>query len=250
MWPELLCSFSISLLLLLKAAGLLYCLSPEVSNCLTPIPALCHVWKKRRAGTLCLSASPPLLQIPKNSIGSESLVRIKDKVDLLTSALLVCNAHLFHLRPVIPLSLITPLSGVARLNVIHSPPFFYTLVFFFFKSHSISVSFSSGSLHLPPLLHPSGSSLKWAARKGKEEKSECFPSNAPHCCFLFVTDEHYSFAHLILLLVLCSHAWFPFEGWKDDNFLCGDLTVQNLIWWKGVLKWDFIWARAAWSIKH
>lgn len=123
MWPELLCSFSISLLLLLKAAGLLYCLSPEVSNCLTPIPALCHVSKKRRAGTLCLSPSSPLLQIPKNSIGSESLVRIKDKVDLLTSALSVCNAHLFHLRPVIPLSPITPLSGVARLNVIHSPFF-------------------------------------------------------------------------------------------------------------------------------
>lgn len=98
--------------------------------------------KSRNSQSFALISSA---SIRKNSVGSESLVRIKDKVDLLTSALPVCNAHLFHLRPVIPLPPITPLSGVARLNVIHSP------VFSLWCSFSLSLTQSL----FPSTSHPS-----------------------------------------------------------------------------------------------
>lgn len=100
--------------------------------------------------------------VRKNSVGLESLVRIKDKVDLLTSALPVCNAHLFFSASRNSSSSYYS-SHQSRSPKCDSFPFF-TLGFFFFKSHSISVS-----LHLPPLLLPCGSSLKRAARKRKEE---------------------------------------------------------------------------------
>lgn len=105
--------------------------SLEVPSGLTRIPALGHVHTRdeRGAGTLpvALVSSAPAC---KNSVGSGSLVRIRDKVDLLTSALPVFLSSLqrssFYLRPVIPLSPITPLTGAARRNVIRFP-FFFTL---------------------------------------------------------------------------------------------------------------------------